>query len=119
MRPDRGAVEKRHPKSNPQMCLHQFEQPLPDAQPRPIDEGLRRLPPGTILRRHRAPFRPILVPPQNALDPLAKVLDRHLARWPTRLDQGLQKRPLRIRHPQSHRCPETSENYSDVKEFSG
>ena len=58
VRPDAGAVEKRHPELHAAL-LGQAEQPLPDTQAGPADEGLRRPPPGTRsagMARHLAPF---------------------------------------------------------------
>ena len=52
--------------------LGSFEKPFPDAQLAPADEGLRRPPPGNQIGRHAAPFRTILMPPDNRLDRLAQ-----------------------------------------------
>src|SRR3954451_14159190 len=45
--------------------LGQEQQPLPDTQVGPADEGLRRAGPGTQLSRNGAPLGPVLMPPDN------------------------------------------------------
>src|SRR3954469_19687336 len=62
--PDAGAIEKRHPELNPAL-LGQEQQPLPDAQVGPADEGLSRPRPGTKLSRDGAPLGPVLMSPDN------------------------------------------------------
>ena len=42
---DDGAVEEHHAECEAAPLLHQPKQPLPDPEPGPADEGLRRLPP--------------------------------------------------------------------------
>jgi hypothetical protein len=90
-----GAVEEGHAEGDA-APLDPFEQAVPDAKPRPADEGLRRLPPGPEFGRDAPPLRAVLVPPEDRLDGPAQVLVRHLAVRPNLVDQRLQRRPLRI-----------------------
>src|SRR5215210_4517528 len=96
MRPDAGAVEKRHPELNVAL-LDQGQKLLPDAQPRPADEGLSGTGPGTQFSRDGAPLRSVLMPPEDGRDRATEILGRGLALETARLDQRLQRRPLRVR----------------------
>ena len=96
VRPDRGAVEERHPQLEPLALLRLFQQTLPDAMVAPADEGLRRHPPRPQMGRNAAPFRAILVPPDDRLDGAAEVLVLGLVRRAALLDQRGQVSPLRI-----------------------
>src|SRR5215208_2763891 len=96
MRPDAGAVQKRHPELDAPL-LGQKQQPLPDAQVGPADEGLRRPRPGTQLSRNGAPLGPVLMPPDNGRNRAPQILGRGLALGPARLDQRLQLHPVRVR----------------------
>src|SRR5436190_21544569 len=66
MRPDAGAVQKRHPTLDPTL-LGQTQQPLPDTQARPADEGLSRPRPRPKLSRNGAPLGPVLMPPDMTM----------------------------------------------------
>src|SRR3954454_2296857 len=67
VRPDAGAVQKRHPELDP-VLLGQEPQPLPDTQVGPADEGLSRPRPGTKLSRDGAPLGAVLMPPDDRRD---------------------------------------------------
>jgi hypothetical protein len=62
----------------------------------PADEGLRGPRPRPEIRRYAAPFRTVLVPPNNRLDRLAQVKGLRLTSRPTRLDQRFENHPLLI-----------------------
>src|SRR3954451_6295359 len=96
MRPDAGAVQKRHPKSDPPP-LGQEQQPLPDTQVSPANEGLSRPRPRPEVGRDGAPLGPVLMPPDDGRDCTTEVLGRGLALGPARLNQRLQPHPLCIR----------------------
>src|SRR4051812_23004887 len=75
--------------------------PVQGAVPRrpqvaPTDEGLRRPPPGHQIGRHAAPFRAVLMPPDNRLDCLTQGDWLRLATGSALIDQRLQNRPLII-----------------------
>src|SRR4051794_3324431 len=91
--PDAGAVQKRHPELDTTL-LGQEQQPLPHAQARPAEEGLRRPRPGTKLSRDGAPLGPVLMPPDDGRQRAPQVLRRGLALGPAYLDQRLQPRPV-------------------------
>jgi len=93
---DRGAVEERHPQLEPLALLRLFQQTLPDAVVAPADEGLRRHPPRAQMWRNTAPFRAILVPPDDRLDGAAEVLVLRLVGWAALRDQRCQCIPLSI-----------------------
>src|SRR3954471_13707015 len=95
VRPDRSAVEKGHAQLHAAF-LDPFEEPFPDAQVAPADEGLRRPPPRHQIGRHAAPFRAVLMPPDNRLDRLTQGDWLRLATGPALIDQRLQNRPLII-----------------------
>jgi hypothetical protein len=95
VRPDRRAVEKGHAQVNAAL-LDALEKPFPDAQLAPADEGLRRPPPGHQIGRYAAPFRTILMPPDNRLDRLAQGDGLRLAPRPALIDQRPQHRPLLV-----------------------
>src|SRR4051812_8638431 len=92
VRPDAGAVQKRHPTLDPTR-LGQAQPPLPDAQVGPADEGLRRPRPGPQLSRDGPPLGPVLVPPDDRRERAPQVLGRGLALGPARLNQRLQVHP--------------------------
>ena len=94
--PDRGAVEERHPQLDAIALLRLFQQTLPHAMVAPADEGLRRHPPRPQMGRNAAPFRAILVPPDDRLDGAAEVVVLRLVRRAALLDQRCQFLPLRI-----------------------
>ena len=92
MSPDAGAIEKRHPELDTTL-LGQEQQPLPDTQVGPADEGLSRSRPGTQVSRDGAPLGPILMSPDDRRDGAPQILRRGLALGPARLDQRLLLRP--------------------------
>src|SRR3954451_12618926 len=96
VRPDAGAIEKRHPELDPAL-LGQEQQPLPDTQVGPADEHLSRPRPGPQVRRDGPPLGPVLMPPEDDRDCTTEILGRGLALGPARLDQRLQPHPVRIR----------------------
>jgi hypothetical protein len=97
VRPDAGAVEERHPGLDPAAPLRRLQQPLPGAQARPAAEGLRRHPPRAQFGRDLAPFRAVVVPPDDRLDGAAQVVMVGLVRRAARLDQRREHLPLRVR----------------------
>jgi hypothetical protein len=94
--PDGGAVEERHPQFDPAALLRPFQQPLPHAMVAPTVEGLRRHPPRPEMRRNSAPFRPIVMPPDNRLDGAAQVGVLRLVGRAALLDQRCQDGSLSI-----------------------
>src|SRR4051794_32738403 len=94
--PDAGAVQKRPPELDAAL-LGQEQQPLPDTQARPADEGLSRSRPGSQLSRDGAPLGPVLMPPDDRRDGATHILWCGLALGPARLNQRLQSYPLRVR----------------------
>src|SRR4051812_14674176 len=100
VRPDAGAVQKRHPELDPAL-LGQEPQPLPHAQVSPADEGLGRPRPGPQLSRNGAPLGAVLMPPDDRRERAAQILWCGLALGPTRLDQRLQAHPCSVRQ----HCP--------------
>src|SRR5215210_5272282 len=96
VRPDAGPVEKCHPALNAAV-LDQRQKLLPHAQPRPADEGLSGTGPGTQFSQDGAPLRSVLIPPEDGRDRATEILRRGLALGPARLNQRLQRRPLRVR----------------------
>src|SRR3954447_12290507 len=82
MRPDAGAVQKRHPKSDPTL-LGEEQQPLPDAQARPANEGLSRPRPRPQLSRNGAPLGSILMPSDDGRQRATEILGRGLTLGPT------------------------------------
>src|SRR3954447_26700402 len=103
--PDAGAIEKRHPELNPAL-LGQEQQPLPHAQVVPADEHLRRAGPGPQLSGDGPPLGSILMAPEDGRDGAPQILRLRLTLGPTRLDQRLQVRPLRVRHHRPLLIPE-------------
>jgi hypothetical protein len=95
VRPDRSAVEKCHAQFHTAF-QDPFEKPFPDTQVAPADEGLRRPPPGHQIGRYAAPFRAILMPPDNRLDRLTQGDWLRLAPRPALIDQRPQHRPLLV-----------------------
>jgi hypothetical protein len=93
---DRGAVEERHPQLEPLTLLRLLQQTLPYAMVAPTDEGLRRHPPRPQMGRDTAPFRAVLMPPDDRLDGAAEVLVLRLVRRAALLDQRGQLSPLGI-----------------------
>ena len=73
VRADAGGVQEFHAEGHAEALGGQAQQALPDAEPGPVDEGLCRLPSGPVLGRHGAQIGPIVVPPENAFDPLAQI----------------------------------------------
>jgi hypothetical protein len=67
VRKDAGAVKEDHTQRDP-APLSEFEQPLPDAEAGPSDEGLRRSPRRSEFCRDAPPLCSILVPPDDRLD---------------------------------------------------
>jgi len=96
VRPDRAAVEERHPQLEPLALLRQLHQTLPHAMVAPADEGLRRHPPRPQMGRNAAPFGAVLVPPDDRLDGAAEVLVLGLVRRAALLDQRGQVSPLGV-----------------------
>src|SRR5215213_4995195 len=106
---DTGAVEERHAGLDAAPPLRRLQQSLPDAQPRPAAEGLRRHPPRAQFRRDLAPLRPVVVPPDDRLDRAAQVVMLRLVWRTARLDQRCKHLPLLIRQnlrPVSIRHPD-------------
>src|SRR4051812_2479296 len=96
VRPDRAAVEERHAQRDAVALLRQLHQTLPYAMVAPADEGLRRHPPRSQMGRNAAPFRAILMPPDDRLNGAAEVLVLRLVRRAALLDQRCQVSPLSI-----------------------
>jgi hypothetical protein len=94
--PDGGAVEERHPQLDPLALLRQFQQTLPDAMAAPAVEGLCRHPPWPQMRRNAAPFRAVVVPPDDRLDGAAQVGMLGLVGRAALLDQRCQVSPLGV-----------------------
>ena len=95
VRADAGAIQERHAQRDPAL-LGRLEQALPDPEVAPAIEGLCRHPPRAKFRRGAAPLRPVVVPPDDRLDRATQVMVRRLAPWTARLNEGLQRRPLRV-----------------------
>src|SRR3954471_966906 len=100
MRPDAGAVQKRHPKSDPAL-LGEEQQALPDTQAGPAEEGLGRPRPRPQLSRDGPPLGSILMPPDDRRQRAPQILRLRLTLGPTRLNQRLQAHPVRVRQ----HCP--------------
>src|SRR4051794_40063700 len=83
MRPDAGAVQKRHPELDPAL-LGEEQQALPDTQARPAEEGLGRPRPRPQLSRNGPPLGSILMPPDDRRQRAPQILRRGLI--PTRAD---------------------------------
>src|SRR3954464_2908797 len=81
--------------------LGQTQQPLPDTQVGPANEGLRRAGPGTQLSRNGAPLGPVLMPPKDRRECATEILGRGLALGPARLNQRLQVHPCSVRQHRS------------------
>src|SRR5215217_1218278 len=73
MGPDGGAVEERHPPLDPLAPLRPLQQTLPNAMAAPALEGLCRHPPWSQMRRNAAPFRAVVVSPDDRLDGAAEI----------------------------------------------
>src|SRR5690349_10400501 len=73
VRPDAGAIEKRHPELDPAL-LGEEKQLLPHAQVGPADEGLGGARPGPQVSRDGAPLRSVLVSPDDRRDRAAQIL---------------------------------------------
>ena len=93
VRPDARAVEERHPEFDAAL-LREGEQPLPHAEARPADEGLRRHPPRPKPGGDRPPLGAVHAAPYDRAHRPAQVRGRHLRVQAARLHQ----RP-RNRHP--------------------
>src|SRR3954453_8975912 len=78
----------------------------PDTQVGPADEGLRRPRPGPQLRGDGPPLGSILMAPEDGRERAPQILRLLLTLGPTRLDQRLQVRPLRVRHHRPLLIPE-------------
>src|SRR4051812_24539258 len=100
MRPDAGAVQKRHPELDPAL-LGEEKQLLPHAQVGPANKGLSRPRPGTQVSRDGPPLGSILMPPDEGRERATEILGRGLALGPARLDQRLQPPPLCVRQHRS------------------
>src|SRR4051812_42055541 len=100
MRPDAGAVQKRHPKSDPAL-LGEEQQALPHAQAGPAEEGLGRPRPRPQVSRNGPPLGSILMPPDDRRQRAPQILRLRLTLGPTRLNQRLQAHPVRVRQ----HCP--------------
>ena len=99
MSADVGPVQEHHAEPDAAL-LNQRKKPLPDAEPCPADEGLRRHPPWTELGRKSTPLRPVLMAPKNCLHGPAKVRARNLRMRAAHFDQRFQIRPLLVaQHP--------------------
>jgi hypothetical protein len=94
--PDRGAVEECHPQLDPIALLRLFQQTLPHAMAAPADEGLRRHPPQPQMRRNTAPFRTVVMPPDDRLDGASQVVVLGLVGRAALLDQRCQLSSLGI-----------------------
>src|SRR3712207_3504307 len=90
-----GAAQERHAERAPAR-LRRLEQALPDPEMAPAIEGLCRPPPRPEFGWDAAPLRPIVGPPDNRLDRATQVVMLRLAAWAARLNQRLQRRPLRV-----------------------
>src|SRR3954451_24343014 len=70
MRADAGGAQKRHPELDAAL-LGQMQEPLPNAQARPADEGLimsARARPGPQVSGDGAPLRSVLMSPEDCRD---------------------------------------------------
>src|SRR3954453_5562365 len=100
MRPDAGAVQKRHPELDPAL-LGEEQQALPDTQARPAEGGLGRPRPRPQLSRNGPPLGSILMPPDDRRQRAPQILRLRRTLGPTRLNQRLQAQPVRVRQ----HCP--------------
>src|SRR4051795_11526178 len=100
VRPDAGAVQKRHPELDPAR-LGEEQQALPDTQAGPAEEDLGRPRPRPQLSRNGAPLGSILMPPDDRRQRAPQILRLRLTLGPTRLNQRLQAHPVRVRQ----HCP--------------
>ena len=96
MGPDRGAVEERHPQLDPLTLLRPVQQTLPNAMAAPAIEGLCRHPPWSQMRRNAAPFRAVVVPPDDRLDGAAEIGVLRFVGRVALLDQRCQLSPLSV-----------------------
>ena len=96
MRPDAGAVQKRHPELDPAL-LGEEQQPLPHAQMRPADEGLSSPPPWPEVSRNGTPLGAVLMSPKDGGEGAPQIPRWGLALGSARLDQRLQAHPVRVR----------------------
>src|SRR5690348_1666297 len=94
--PDVGAVEEAHAQRKV-VLLDEIEQAFPNTLLRPANEKLRCQPPRTQFSRDAAPFRAVLVPPENRRDGPPQFLRRRLAARPNLFDQRLPHSPCRVR----------------------
>ena len=88
--PDGGAIEKGHPQLDAIALLRPFQQTLPDTMAAPADEGLRRHPPRPQMRWNTAPFRAVVVPPDDRFDGAAEVVVLRFVRRAALFDQWRQ-----------------------------
>jgi len=96
MGPDGGAVEERHPPLDPLAPLRPLQQTLPNTMAAPALEGLCRHPPWSQMRRNAAPFRAVVVSPDDRLDGAAEIDVLCFVGRAARLDQRCQLSPLGI-----------------------
>src|SRR3954462_2856679 len=115
VRPNAGAIEKRHPELNATV-LDQRQKLLPDTQTRPADEGLGGSPPWAEISGDGPPLGSVLMPPENGRDREPQVLWRGLALGPARLDEWLKLGPLRVRQHRSS-SPQKEQNARKTNQF--
>src|SRR4051794_39406140 len=115
VRPNAGAIEKRHPELNATV-LDQRQKLLPDTQTRPADEGLGGSPPRAEISGDGPPLGSVLMPPENGRDREPQVLWRGLALGPARLDEWLKLGPLRVRQHRSS-SPQKEQNARKPNQF--
>src|SRR3954464_15949593 len=96
MRPDAGAVQKRHPELDPAL-LGEEQQALPDTQAGPAEEGLGRPRPRPQVSRNGPPLGSILIPTRDRRQRAPQILRLRLTLGPTQQDQRLQAHPVRVR----------------------
>src|SRR5215207_1170586 len=112
---DVGAIDEGHAERDAAL-LGQEQQPLPDAQARPADEGLRRPPPGPKVSRNGPPLGAVLMPPEDSCERAPQILRRGLALGAALLDQRLQPPPLCVRQHRSS-SPQEEQTASKPNQF--
>src|SRR4051794_18515760 len=90
--PSRNAI----PQLDPLALLRPLQQTLPNAMAAPAVEGLCRHPPWSQMGRNAAPFRAVVVPPDDRLDRAAEIDVLGLVGRAALLDQRCQVSPLGI-----------------------
>ena len=73
MSPDNGAVHEDHAQLGPAIRLGGLDEPFPDAELGPADEGLSRHPPRAELGWDRTPLGAILYAPDDRFESPAQV----------------------------------------------